>query len=68
MEGREREGGCIVVSPLLAALWVNNGLMSPKMLMSNKCPQRKQTTAQRESPEINPFHYKFILFSFHFIC
>lgn len=68
IEKKRREESCIVVSPFLAALWVNNGLLSPGLLSSSKCPQRKQTTAQLESPEINPFHYKFILFSFHFSC
>lgn len=47
-EDREkgREECCIVDSPFLAALWVKNGLLSPGLLISSKCPQRKQTTAK----------------------
>lgn len=54
--------------PLLSAIWVSNGLLSPGLLISTKCPQRKQTTAQEESLQTNPFHNKFILLSFHFSC
>lgn len=53
---------------LLSAIWVSNGLLSPGLLISTKCPQRKQTTAQEESLQTNPFHNKFILLSFHFSC